>query len=166
MVWGSGRAAPRSGAGAVVRRTASACLATGSGRGPDDLAQRGADQAGGIARVVMTVEHGHDQAECLCGAEHQRRQPQAPADTVAAVGAPHRLDRDASLAQDRDVPAGGAVGDAELAGEPVGSDAGVVLQQLEAQQCPRRGVPVVHPRRVAQFRKRYVRSGDDGVRGS
>ena len=133
---------------------------------PHDLAQRAADQAGRIARVVMAVEHGHDQAESLGGGEHQRRQPQAAADPVAAVGPADRLDRDAGLAQDADVPAGGPLGDAELAGEPVGGDARAALDQLEGQQRPCRGARVgLH--RVSPIRKQDVRTSlarDDRIR--
>jgi len=75
---------------------------------PDDLAERAADRVGGIARVVMTVEHGHDQAEGLGGAEHQGRKPQAAADAVAAVAATDGLDRDAGLAADNDPSATGS----------------------------------------------------------
>ena len=67
---------------------------------PHDLAERTADRVGGIAGVVVTVEHGHHQAERLGGAEHQRREAQAAADAVAAVRPALGLDRDAGLAQD------------------------------------------------------------------
>ena len=77
------------------------------GEGPHDLAQRAADQAGGIARVVMAVEHGHYQAESLGGGEHQGCKPQAAADSVAALAPAGRFDRDAGLAEDAGVPAGG-----------------------------------------------------------
>ena len=105
---------------------------------PDDLAERAADRVGRVAGVVVAVEHGHDQAERLGGAEHQRRQPQAAADPVAAVRPADRLDRDAGLAQDGDVAAGGPLRDAELVGEPVRGDARAALHQLEGQQRPRR----------------------------
>jgi len=52
---------------------------------PDDLAQGGADRIVGVCGCVAAVEHGHDQAKRLGGAEHQRRQPDAPAETVAAI---------------------------------------------------------------------------------
>jgi hypothetical protein len=148
VVAGSGRAAARSGAGAVVRgrgRGPADRLGLRGHRlreGPDDLAQRAADRVGGIARVVMAVEHGHDQAESLGGGEHQRREPQAAADPVAAVGPADRFDRDAGLAQDADVPAGGPVRDAELAGQPAGGDARAALDQLEGEQGPGRGTRV------------------------
>ena len=135
---GSGRAAARSGAGAVLPADR---LGLGRDRlrqRPDDLAERAADRVGGIARVVVAVEHGHHQAEGLGGAEHQRRQAQAAADPVAAVRSAHRLDRDAGLAQDADVPPGGPLRDAELVGEPVRGDPGAALDQLEGQQGPRR----------------------------
>ena len=91
---------------------------------------------------MVAVEHGHDQAEGLGGAEHQRRQPQATADAVAAVGPTDGLDRDAGLAEDADVAPGGPLRDAELVGEPVGGDAGAALDQFEGQQRPCRGARV------------------------
>jgi hypothetical protein len=104
-----------------------------------DLAERAAHQAGGITRVVVAVEHGHDQAEGLGGAEHQRRQPQAAAEAVAAVGPADGFDRDLRLAQDADVAPGRPLRDAELAGQPVRGDAGAGLDQFQRQQRPRRG---------------------------
>jgi hypothetical protein len=91
---------------------------------------------------VVAVEHGHDQAQGLGGGEHQRRDPHTAPEAVAAVRASHRLDRDAGLAEDADVPPGGALGDAQLVAEPVGGDAGAALHQLEGEQrpCGRAGV--------------------------
>jgi len=91
---------------------------------------------------VVAVEHGHDQAEGLGGAEHQGRKPQAAAEAVAAVGPTDGLDRDAGLAEDADVPPGGPLRDAELVGEPVRGDARAGLHQLEGQQRPCRGAHV------------------------
>ncbi len=88
---------------------------------------------------MVTVEHGHHQAEGLGGGEHQRRESQAAADAVAAVRPPHGLDRDAGLAQDGDVPPGGPLRDAQLVGEPVRGDPRAPLDQLEGQQGPCRG---------------------------
>jgi hypothetical protein len=105
---------------------------------PDDLAERGADIARRIAGVVMAVKHRHDQPEGLVGTEHQRREPQAAADAVAAVGPTDRLDRDAGLAQNRDVPPGGPLGDPELVGEPVRGDSRAALDEFERQQRSRR----------------------------
>ncbi len=92
----------------------------------------------------MAVQHGHDQAESLGGAERQGRKPQTPADAVATIRTADGLDRDAGLPQDGDVPARGTVGDAEFAGQPVAGDAGVVLQQLQAPQRASGGVGFVH----------------------
>ena len=133
---GSGRAAPRSGTGAAVRRTASAWAATGAGSTRTILPSARPDRVVGVGRGVVAVEHRHHQAERLGLAEHQRRHPQPAAEPVAAVGTADRLDRDPGLAQDRDVAAGGAVGDAEPLAEPVGADAGRALDQLERQQRP------------------------------
>jgi len=54
--------------------------------------------------------------------------PDAPAEAVAAVRPRGRLDRDVGLAQDRDIPARGAVGHPELRGELGSGDAGLGLQ--------------------------------------
>jgi hypothetical protein len=91
---------------------------------------------------VAAIEHGHDQAKRLGGGEHQRRQPDAPAEPVAAVGPPARFDGDAGLAQDRDVAARGALGHVELRRELGAGDAGLGLQQLEGPKCPRGGAQV------------------------
>ncbi len=53
---GSGRGAPAYRLGLGRHRL---------GQRPDDLAERAADRVGGIARVVVAVEHGHHQAEGL-----------------------------------------------------------------------------------------------------
>ena len=105
---------------------------------PHDLAERAADRVGGVARVVVAVEHGHHQAEGLGGAEHQGREPEPAARAVAAVAPTDRLDRDAGLAQDGDVPPGRPFRDPERVGEPVRGDARAALDQLEGQQRPRR----------------------------
>ena len=98
----------------------------------------------------MAVEHGHDQAESLGGGEHQRRKPQAAADSVATVRPACRFDREAGFAEDADVPAGGPLGDAELAGEPVRGNARAALDQLEGEQCPGGGARVrLHHRSLA-----------------
>ncbi len=119
---GSGRRGPPDGLGLGGHRLREC---------PHDLAERAADGVGGIARVVVAVEHGHDQAERLGGGEHQRRKPETAAEAIAAVRPAHGLDRDARLAQDADVPPGGAVGDSELVGQPVRGDAGAALEQFE-----------------------------------
>jgi len=111
-----------------------ACRATFSGSAPDDLAEGGADRIVGVCGCVAAVEHGHDQAKGLGRGEHQRRQPDAAASPVAAVGPPGGLHRDAGLAQDRDVAARGALGHAELRRELAGGDAGLALQQLEGPE--------------------------------
>ena len=157
VVPGSGRAAAAVGGG---RRAPAYRLGLGRHRlrqRPHDLAERAADRVGGIAGVVVTVEHGHHQAERLGGAEHQRREPQAAADAVAAVRPAHGLDRDAGLAQDGDVPPGGALRDAELVGEPVRGDARAALEQLEGQQGPCRGARTWSSP-DSPFRKRNVRN--------
>ncbi len=126
---GSGRRGPADGLGLGGHRLRQC---------PHDLAERAADRVGWIARVVVAVEHGHDQAEGLGGAEHQRREPQAATESIAAVGPADGLDRDAGLPQDGDIPPGGPLGDAELVGEPVRGDARAALEQFEGQQRPRR----------------------------
>jgi hypothetical protein len=106
---------------------------------PDDLAEGGTDRIVGVGGCVAAVEHGHDQAKRLGGAEHQRRQPEATADSVAAVGPPGRLHGDIGLAQDRDVAARGAFSHAELCRKLGGGHARLGLQQLEGPECPRGG---------------------------
>jgi len=124
---------------------------------PDDLAQGGADRIVGIRGGVAAVEHGHDQAKRLCGAEYQGRQPDAPADPVAAVGPPGRLHGDVSLAQDRDIAARGAFGHAEVRRKLGGGDAGLGLQQLEgSKRPPGRAQAGLHDNRV--IRKPIVRN--------
>jgi hypothetical protein len=91
---------------------------------------------------MVAVEHRHHQGQGLGGAEHQRRQPNAAAEAVAAVLPTDGLDRDAGLAENPDVPPGGPLRDAELVGEPAGGDARAVLDQFEGQQCPRGGARV------------------------
>ena len=158
MVAGSGRAAARSGAGAVVRRTASAWAATGSGSARMILPSALPTGSVGSLGVVVTVEHGHDQTEGLGGAEHQRRKAQAAAEPVAAVRSADGLDRDAGLAQDADVAPGGPLRDAELVGEPVRGDARAALDEFEGQQRPRRRARVgLHS--IPAIRKRNVRNG-------
>ena len=117
------------------------------GQRAQQLAQGAADRVRGVGGLVVAVEHGHHQPERLGRGEHQRRQPDAATDPVAAVPAADRLDRDAGLAQDADVAAGGPLGDAELVGEPVGGDARAALHQLQGEQrpCGRAGV-LVHRR--------------------
>ncbi len=105
--------------------------------GADDLAEPGPDGVLVVRGGVPAVEDRHHEAERLGGAEHQGRQPHPAAEPVAAVGPAHRLDRDAGLAQDRDVAAGGPVGDAESLGELVGGAARSVLQDLQGPQGPR-----------------------------
>ena len=130
---------------------------------PDDLAQGGADRIGGVRGCVAAVEHGHDQAKRLGGAEHQRRQPDAPAEPVTAVGSPGGLHGDAGLAQDRDVAARGASGHAELRCELGGGDAGLGLQQFEGLERPPGGAEAgFHVSRVIRnpiVRNRIYRRG-------
>jgi len=104
------------------------------GQRPHDLAQGGTDRIVGIRGSMAAIEHGHDQAQRFGGTEHQRRQPEAPADSVAAVAPPDRLHGDAGLAQDRDVAACGPFGNIQLHPELGGGDAGLGLQQLESPQ--------------------------------
>jgi hypothetical protein len=56
--------------------------------------KRGADGIVSVRGGMVAVEHSHDQAERLGGAEEQRRQPDASADPVAAVAPASRLDGD------------------------------------------------------------------------
>jgi len=95
---------------------------------PDELAQGGADRVVGVRGRVAAVKHGHDQAERLGGAEHQRRQPDAPPDPVTAIGSAGRLHRDFGFTQDLDVAARGPFGHAKLGGELAAGDAGLGLQ--------------------------------------
>ena len=156
MVAGSGRAAARSGAGAVVRRTASAWAATGSGRARMILPSALPTGSVGSLASWWPSSTAMTRPSASVGAEHQRREPQAAADAVAAVGPAHGLDRDAGLAQDADVAPGGPLRDAELVGEPVRGDSRAALDQLERQQGPRRRADIwVHGRRP--FRKLIVR---------
>jgi len=117
---------------------------------PDDLAQRAADRVGGIADVVVAVEHSHDQSEGLGRGEHQRREPDAAAEAKAAVGTTDGFDRDAGFTKDPDVPPSRPFRDTELAGEPVCGDAGAVLDQFQGQQRPCGGARVeLHRNRPA-----------------
>src|SRR6266700_1168422 len=109
------------------------------GQRPDDLAQGGADRVAGVRGGVAAVEDGHDQAKRLGGGEDQRRQPDAAAEPVAAVGSPGGLHGDIGLAQARAVAARGPFGHIQLRRELGGGDAGLGLQQLQHPQCPRGG---------------------------
>ena len=111
-------------------------------QGPHDLAQRAADGVLRVAGVVVAVEHCHDQAEGLGGAERQGRKPQAAADAVTAVRAAEGLDGDACLAEDDDVPPRRALGHAELVGDPFRRDARAALDELQGEQRPCRGARV------------------------
>src|SRR5690348_10441563 len=127
------------------------------GQRPDDLSQGGADRIIGVRGRVAAVEHGHDQAKRLGGGEHQRRQPDAAANPVAAVGSPGRVHGDAGLAQDRDVAARGPFGHLQLCRELAAGDAGLGLQQLEGPKRPRGGAQVnFHNSRL--IRKLIVRN--------
>jgi hypothetical protein len=106
---------------------------------------------------VVAVEHRHDQRQRLGSREHERWWAQASADPVAAVRTAHRLDRDVRVAQGGDVPPRSPVRDAEPVGQPVGSDAGAGLDELERQQRASGGVLVAdHP--VLLFRTPCVRN--------
>src|ERR1700722_10800136 len=123
---------------------------------PDDLAQGGADRVVGVRGGVTAVERRHDQAKRLGGGEHQRRQPDAPADPVAAVGTRERLHGDAGLTQDCHVAARGPVGYAQPCRELAGSDAGLGLQQLQDPERSSGGTQVgLHVSRLT--RKPIVR---------
>jgi hypothetical protein len=106
----------------------------------------------------MAVEHRHHEPECLVGAEHQRREPEAPPDPVPAVGSADGFDRDTGLPEDADVATGGAIGDAELLGEAFGGDAGAGLQQLQGQERPGRGARVERHQNPSRMRKQNVRN--------
>ena len=105
-----------SGAGAVVRRTASACAATGSGSARTILPRALPTGSVGSPASWWPSSTAITRPSASAGAEHQRRQPDAAADPVTAVRPADRLDRDAGLAQDPDVAPGGPLGDAELVG--------------------------------------------------
>ena len=116
---------------------------------PDDLAQGGADRIVGVRGRMAAVEHGHDQAKRLGGAEHQWRQPDAPAEPVAAIWSPGRLHGDVGLAQDRDVAARGSFGHVQLRRELAAGDARLGLQQLQGPKRPPGGAQVgFHESRV------------------
>ena len=132
---------------------------------PHELAEGAADRVGGVARVVVAVEHGHDQAEGLRGAEHQGREPEAAAEPVAAVRPADGLDRDAGLAEDADVAPGGPLRDAELVGEPVRGDARAALHQLEGQQRPRRRARIRASRESPQDRGSRTSGTESSVPG-
>ena len=101
-----GRRRPARGRGRAGVRPGGSGVRGGRG-GPPDAPRPARPTASGRARmilpsapptsvaaspgVVVAVEHGHHQAECFCGAEHQRRKSQAAADPVAAVAARGRL---------------------------------------------------------------------------
>jgi hypothetical protein len=103
------------------------------GQHPDDLGERPADQVGGVGGGPVPFKHGHHEAGGLRGAERERRQPHAPADLVTAVRAADGLDRQPRLAQDRDVPPRGALGDAEPLAEPLRGDARGVLYRFQGK---------------------------------
>src|SRR3984957_1788004 len=148
---------PAVGHGAGMPAHGSGLMADVLRQGPDDLAERGADRIVGIRGGVAAVEHGHDQAEGLGGAEQQRRAPGGAAEPVAAEGSGGRLHGDLGLAQDRDVAARGAFGHAQLGRHLGGGDAGLRLQQLEGPERPRGGAQVgFHPSRL--IRKLIVRN--------
>lgn len=113
------------------------------GEDAQDLGEGRADRLGRVGRTPVSLEHGHDEAERLGGREHQRRESQASADAVAAVRAGDRLDGQVGLAEDGDVAAGGALGDAQVVAEPLRGDAGAVLDGFEGEERPRRGTRVV-----------------------
>ena len=108
------------------------------GERTEDLGQGGPDELGRVGRSAVALEHRHDEAQCLGGGEHQRRQAQAPADAVATVRPRDRLDGQVRLAQDGDVAAGSPLGDAQVVTQPLGGDAGAVLDGLEREERPRR----------------------------
>ena len=70
--------------------------------------------------------------------------PDAAAEPVPAVGPADRVDGHPGLAQDRHVATRRARRAAEAAGQAVGGDPGLVLEQLEAQQRAGGGIGLVH----------------------
>ena len=84
VIAGSGRAAPRSGAGAVVRRTASACAATGPGSARISLLSALLTGSDGSLTSWWPSSDAITRPSAS-GAERQRRQPHAPSEPVTAV---------------------------------------------------------------------------------
>ena len=101
---------------------------------------------------MVTVQHGHDQAQCLGSAEHERREAQAASSAVAAVWTAHGIDRDPGLAQHSDVTPGRPLGDAEPVCQPVRSDARACLDHLQSEQRPCRRA-YIGPQKILPFRK-------------
>jgi hypothetical protein len=118
---------------------------------PDDLDQRGTDEVVVVDGCRLAVEHGHDQSERFLFGEHDGRQPRAAAQPVSAVRTPGRLDGDACLTEDPDVPTRGALRDTQSIGEVAGRDAGAGLEDLECPQrsCGRAQVGG-HPREITR----------------
>ena len=143
------------GAAAVIRRTASACAATGVGSA-HDLAERTAD--GSIASLAswwlsstaITRPSASSALNINGGAV-------AAPDAVATVRPSHRVDRHAGFAQDADIPADCSLRDRELVGEPVRSDTRAGLDQFECQQRARAGL--ASGCKISAFRKWNVRNG-------
>jgi hypothetical protein len=112
------------------------------GQHPDDLAEGRADGIISVGRRVAAVKHRHDQAKGFGRGEHERRQPDPPAEAVAAVGPADGLHRDAGLAQDRDVAARRPLGHVQLRRQLITGDAGLGLQQFQDAKRPAGGTQV------------------------
>ena len=158
VVAGSGRAAPG-------RAPARSCggwpgpARPRPGKGPDDLAESRADRRRLVAGVVVTVEHGHHQTECLGGAEHHRWRggrrcpsrypPYGPESTTPGLP-PRAGPRRSGVRRAAEHP--------EAAGQAPGGDAGLVLQQL-AGTAARRAVGL-----ASSIARAPTSSGHDDVR--
>ena len=99
---------------------------------PVDLRERAVDRRGGavVAGAAVRKQPEHDDDRLLVG-EHQRRQPVAGADPVAAADAALPLDGDAELLQHADVAPRRARVDAEAVGDLAPGRERPRLQQLE-----------------------------------
>jgi hypothetical protein len=82
----------------------------------------------------LAVEHRHDQSKCLGFGEDDRRQPRPAPEPVPAIRTPGRLDGDARLSEDPDIPARGPLRDTQPRGEFAGRRAAVSLEDLEGTQ--------------------------------
>ncbi len=102
------------------------------GQNPVDLRERAVDRVGRAVRpgAARREQAEHDDDRLLV-AEHQRRQPVAGADPVAAADAALPLDRDPELLQHTDVAPCRARVDAESVGDLAPGRERTRLQQLE-----------------------------------
>ena len=110
------------------------------GQCPDDLAQCSADEVVGAGRLA--IQRRHDQVKCLGLREDDRRQPRSAPEPVTTVRATGRLDGDARLPEDSDVPARGSLRDTQPRGEFVGRRSWAGLEDLEGTQGTRGGAQI------------------------